>query len=201
MVANLITKPAPAFTAPTVLPSGEIKDVSLSDYKGKWVMLLFYPLDFTFVCPTELLAFSDAVKTFADNDCVVLGVSCDSEFSHLAWANMPRKEGGLGPNFQLPLVADRSQKIARAYGCLLEEEGFPLRALYIIGPEGKVRSIVANDTPVGRSVDEALRLLQAFQFTEKHGEVCPANFKPETRKTGLVADPAKAKEYFAKVNQ
>ncbi|KAI9221165.1 natural killer cell enhancing factor [Blastocladiella britannica] len=197
---GLVRKQAPAFTAPTVLPNGTIATKSLSDYAGQWVILLFYPLDFTFVCPTELLAFSDAYDKFKALGAEVLGVSCDSEYSHLAWANMPRKQGGLGPNFKLPLVADRSMHLAKEYGCLIEGEGHPLRATYIIGPEGTVRSLTINDTPVGRSVDETIRLLEAFQFSDKHGEVCPANFKASERKTGLIPDPVKAKEYFEKTN-
>ncbi|KNE65703.1 hypothetical protein AMAG_09686 [Allomyces macrogynus ATCC 38327] len=199
-MSNLIGKPAPAFSAPAVLPSGEIKTVSLADFKGKWVVLVFYPLDFTFVCPTELLGFSDAVSKFEAINTVVLGVSCDSEYSHLAWINTPRKQGGLGPNFQLPLVADRNQSMARNYNVLIEGEGFPLRGTFVIDPNGVVSSIMVNDTPVGRSVAETIRLVEAFQFTAKHGEVCPVNFKASERKAGLIPDPTKAKEYFAAVN-
>ncbi|KAI9168239.1 hypothetical protein H9P43_007611 [Blastocladiella emersonii ATCC 22665] len=197
-MSSLIRKPAPAFKAPAVLPSGEIKEVTLADYKGKWVVLLFYPLDFTFVCPTELIAFSEAVEQFKAINAEVLGVSCDSEYSHLAWANTPRKQGGLGPNFKLTLVADRSREMARAYGCLLEADGHPLRGTYIIGPDGVVHSITVNDTPVGRSVTETKRIIEAFQYVEKFGEACPVNFVPGA--ATIKADPKGAKEYFEKNN-
>jgi alkyl hydroperoxide reductase subunit AhpC len=161
-------------------------------------VLLWYPLDFTFVCPTEILAFNDSLSQFKDLNTEVLALSTDSEFSHLAWINTPRKEGGLGKDLKLPLLADKTNKIARDYGVLIEEEGIALRGLHIIDPKGIIRQITVNDLPVGRSVDEVLRLISAFQFTDKHGEVCPANWKVggETMK----ADPVKSKEYFAKVN-
>jgi len=162
------------------------------------VILMFYPLDFTFVCPTEILAFNDALPDFARLNTTVLAISTDSEYSHLAWAQQPRAAGGLGPNLQIPLLADRNMRVARDYGCLIEDKGITFRASYLIDPNGTLRQITMNDLPVGRSVDEALRLVQAFQFTDKHGEVCPANWK-EGGKT-IRADPTAKLEYFAGVD-
>ncbi|KLO09685.1 peroxiredoxin [Schizopora paradoxa] len=192
-----VQKPAPAFKATTVV-EGTFKDVSLSDFQGKWVVLLFYPLDFTFVCPTEIIAFNDAISEFKAIDTEVLAVSTDSHFSHLAWAQTPRKEGGLGPDLKLPLVADKNMKISADYGVLIEEEGIALRGLFIIDPKGILRQITVNDLPVGRSVDETLRLVKAFQFTDKHGEVCPANWTEGSRT--MKADPVGSKEYFSTAN-
>ncbi|KAI9309363.1 thioredoxin-like protein [Cunninghamella echinulata] len=195
MVAQ-VQKQAPEFTGPAVV-NGEFKDISLSDYKGKYVVFFWYPMDFTFVCPTEILAFSDRIKDFEAIDTVVIGASCDSEFSHLAWINTPRKQGGLG-EMNFPLLADKTKAIAKDYGVLIEEEGITLRGLFIIDPQGKVRQITINDLPVGRSVDEVLRLVQAFKFTDEHGEVCPANWTAgeKTIKPSVEA----SKEYFNAVN-
>ncbi|KAK0432931.1 thioredoxin-like protein [Armillaria borealis] len=195
MVA-LIQRPAPAFKAAAVV-DGLFEDISLTDYLGQWVVLFFYPMDFTFVCPTEILAFNDALAEFTALDTKVLGVSTDSQHSHFAWANQPRKEGGLGPDLKLPLIADRNMSISRDYGVLLEDEGIALRGLFIIDPKGILRQITVNDLPVGRSVDETIRLIKAFQFTDKHGEVCPANWH-EGDKT-MKADPKGSKEYFSAV--
>ncbi|KAK7018344.1 peroxiredoxin [Favolaschia claudopus] len=193
MVA-LVQRPAPVFKAPTVV-DGLFEDVSLSDYLGQWVVLLFYPMDFTFVCPTEILAFNDALPALKEINTVVLGISTDSQFSHLAWSTQPRKQGGLGPDLKLPLVADRNMKISRDYGVLLEDEGIALRGLFIIDPKGILRQITVNDLPVGRSVEETTRLIKAFQFTDQYGEVCPANWT-EGGKT-IKADPKGSLEYFA----
>ncbi|KAK7743349.1 cTPxI [Diatrype stigma] len=192
MTEAFVQRPAPGFTATTVLPDGEFKDVSLSDYKGKW---LVKAPDFTFVCPTEILSFNDALPQFEAVNTVVLGVSTDSHFSHLAWAQQPRKQGGLGPDLKLPLVADKNQAISRKYGVLLEDQGVALRGLFIIDPNGVLRQITVNDLPVGRSVDETLRLVQAFQFTDQYGEVCPANWQAGSK--GMKADPKGSLEYFA----
>ncbi|KAI9490060.1 thioredoxin-like protein [Zychaea mexicana] len=195
MVAQ-VQKPAPAFTLPAVV-DGEFKDVSLADYKGKYVVFFWYPMDFTFVCPTEILAFSERVKEFEALDTAVIAASTDSEFSHLAWINTPRKQGGLG-DMNIPIVADKTKKVARDYGVLLEDEGVALRGLFIIDPKGIVRQITINDLPVGRNVDEALRLVEAFKFTDVHGEVCPAGWQKgaETIKPEVKA----SKEYFEKAN-
>ncbi len=194
---TLVQKSAPDFKAQAVMPDGNFKDVSLSDYKGKWVVLFFYPLDFTFVCPTEILAFSDRIADFKAIGTEILGVSVDSHFTHLAWVNTPRKDGGI-QNLQYPLVADLNKSIARDYGVLIEEAGIALRGLFIINPEGKVAAATVHDLPVGRSVDETLRVIKAFQFVAKHGEVCPANWSEG--KPTMKADTKGSKEYFGKVN-
>ncbi|KAG6890183.1 hypothetical protein C0995_010888 [Termitomyces sp. Mi166 len=195
MVA-LVQRPAPTFTAKAV-SDGLITDLSLTDYRGQWVVLLFYPMDFTFVCPTEILAFNDALPIFKALNTAVFGVSTDSEYSHFAWANQPRKEGGLGPDLKLPLIADRNMNISRDYGILLEEEGVALRGLFMIDPKGILRQITVNDLPVGRSIEETIRLIKAFQFTDEHGEVCPANWT-EGSKT-MKPDPKGSLEYFEAV--
>lgn len=184
---------APDFKGPAVV-KGAFRDISLADYRGKYVVLFFYPLDFTFVCPTEIVAFSDRAAEFRNISCEVIACSTDSQYTHLAWVNTPRRQGGLG-ELDIPLLADKSMKIAREYGVLNEETGIPFRGLFIIDKNQILRQITVNDLPVGRSVDETLRLVQAFQFTDEHGEVCPANWKPG-QKT-MVADPRKSKEYFA----
>lgn len=171
-----LTKPAPEFKGQAVV-DGEFKDISLANYKGKYLVLFFYPLDFTFVCPTEIIAFSDRVEEFRAINCEVVACSTDSVFSHLAWINTPRKQGGLG-NMKIPLLADKTMEISRAYGVLKEDDGISFRGLFITDDKGNLRQITMNDLPVGRSVDETLRLVQAFQFTDKHGEVCPAGWKP-----------------------
>ena len=172
----LVTKPAPDFTAKAVMPDNQIADLTLSDYKGRYVILFFYPLDFTFVCPTEILAFNKKLDEFRKRDCVIIGVSVDSEFSHLAWKNTPVKMGGIG-DIKYPLVSDITKNIARSYGVLIDES-VALRGLFLIDREGIVRHQVVNDLPLGRSEDEALRVLDALIFTEKYGEVCPANWHP-----------------------
>ena len=189
-----VQKEAPAFTTQAVV-NGEFKPVSLADYKGKYVVLFFYPLDFTFVCPTEIIAFSDRIADFAKRDTVVLGCSTDSRFSHKAWIETPRTKGGLG-ELKYPLLEDLTQSISRDYGVLIETVGVALRGLFVIDKTGIVRHITINDLPLGRSVDEVLRLLDALQHFEKHGEVCPADWKPGS----LALNPKKAGEYFEKAN-
>ncbi|SAM07285.1 hypothetical protein [Absidia glauca] len=188
-----IQQPAPQWTAPAV-SDGEFKDISLSDYKGKYVVFFWYPMDFTFVCPTEIIAFSDRISEFEALDCAVIGASTDSEFSHLAWINTPRKQGGLG-EMKIPLVADKTKAIAKNYGVLLEDAGVALRGLFIIDPKGVLRQITINDLPVGRSVDEVLRLVKAFKFTDEHGEVCPAGWN-QGDKT-IKPSVKDSKEYFS----
>jgi len=178
-MSTLVTKPAPDFKADAVLADGSFKQISLSDFKGKYVLLYFYPLDFTFVCPTEIIAFSDRADEFEALGVQVLGVSVDSKFSHLAWRKVSRDQGGLG-DIQYPLVADLSKKISRDYDVLLNDE-VALRGLFLIDKSGIVRHQVINDLPLGRSVDEALRMVQALQYFEQHGEVCPANWKKGAR--------------------
>ncbi len=148
--------------------------MTLSSYQGKYVVLFFYPLDFTFVCPSEIIAFDKALAKFKAKNTEVIGVSVDSHFTHLAWKNTPRNQGGIGP-IQYPLVADLNKEISEEYGVLLDA-GIALRGLFLIDKQGVVRHALVNDLPLGRSVDEALRLVDALQFHEEHGDVCPANW-------------------------
>jgi len=175
-MCTLVTKQAPNFTAQAVMPDNSITELTLSDLHDKYVVLFFYPLDFTFVCPSEILAFNRALAEFENRNCQLLGVSVDSQFSHLAWKNTPVKDGGIG-NIQFPLVADLSKSIAESYGVLLPD-GIALRGLFLIDRKGIIRHAVINDLPLGRNVDEALRMVDALQFFEEHGDVCPANWKP-----------------------
>jgi peroxiredoxin (alkyl hydroperoxide reductase subunit C) len=192
MADTLVQKDAPDFKA-EALVGKSFKDVSLADYKGKWVVLFFYPLDFTFVCPTEITAFSDRYEEFKKLGAEVVGCSVDSKFSHLAWANTARKDGGLG-EIKYPLLADITKSIARSYGVLVGDS-VALRGLFLIDPKGKVAYSVVHDLGVGRSVDETLRVIAAFQQVAKTGEVCPANWN-QGKKT-MKPDPVKSKEYFA----
>lgn len=174
MSCCLVTKEAPGFTARAVMPDNSFAEISLSSYRGKYVVMFFYPLDFTFVCPSEIIAFDQALEKFEEKNAVVLGVSVDSHYTHLAWKNTPRDQGGIGP-IRYPLVADLNKSISRDYGVLLDD-GVALRGLFLIDKEGIVRHALVNDLPLGRNVDEAARVLDALQFHEKHGDVCPANW-------------------------
>jgi len=175
MSCCLVTKEAPDFAAQAVLPDGSFAELKLSDYRGKYVVLFFYPLDFTFVCPSEIIAFDKQLDEFKSRGAEVIGVSVDSHYTHLAWRSTPREKGGIG-EIGYPLVSDLSKSISRAYGVLFNEE-VALRGLFLIDKEGIVRHALVNDLPLGRSVDEALRVLEALQFHEQHGEVCPANWR------------------------
>mmetsp|Transcript_15038 Transcript_15038/g.17334 ORF Transcript_15038/g.17334 Transcript_15038/m.17334 type:complete len:200 (-) Transcript_15038:158-757(-) len=188
---------APDFKSLALLPNGTFNTIELEQYKGKWVVLFFYPLDFTFVCPTEIIQFSDRVDEFRAINTEVIAASIDSQFSHLAWVNTPRKKGGLG-EMKIPIIADVTKRVATEYGVLKADEGVAFRGLFIIDPEQNVRQITINDLPVGRNVDETLRLVQAFQFVAEHGEVCPAGWKPGSKT--MTADPIKSQEYFASAN-
>jgi len=190
--SSLVAQPAPDFKA-TALVDGVFKELSLDDYKGKYVCLFFYPLDFTFVCPTEITSFNDRAGEFSEVNCSVIASSVDSHFSHLAWTNVPRNKGGLG-NMEIPMLADIDKSIAKDYGVLLDKPGIALRGLFIIDGNGVVRSQIVNDLPVGRNVDEALRLVKAFQFVEEHGEVCPANW--DSGKATMVPSPDGSQSYF-----
>jgi peroxiredoxin (alkyl hydroperoxide reductase subunit C) len=174
-MSYLVTKEAPDFTAQAVMPDNSFEELKLSSYRGKYVVLFFYPLDFTFVCPSEIIAFDRALEQFKSKNAEVIGVSVDSHFSHWAWKNTPVDQGGIG-NVQYPLVADLSKGISRDYGVLINDT-VALRGLFLIDKEGIIRHAVVNDLSLGRSVDEAVRMLDALQFTEKHGEVCPANWR------------------------
>ena len=174
-MAAFVSSPAPDFTADAYV-NGEFKQISLSQFKGKKVVLFFYPLDFTFVCPTEILAFVDTLDEFKKRNTEVIGVSVDSKFTHMAWANTPREDGGIkGVNY--PLVSDLNKQIARDYGVLIEGPGIALRGLFIINKDGVLKHSTINHLDLGRSVDEVLRLLDAVDYSEEHGEVCPANWK------------------------
>ncbi len=175
-MSTLVTKQAPDFTATAVMADNSMKeDFKLSDYRGRYVILFFYPLDFTFVCPSEIIAFDKALDKFKAKNCEVIGVSVDSQFTHWAWKNTPVDKGGIG-NIQYPLVADLDKKICRQYGVLLDA-GIALRGTFLIDRDGVIRHAVINDLPLGRNIDEALRMVEALQFHEEHGDVCPANWK------------------------
>ncbi len=174
-MSTLVTQAAPDFTAEAVLANNTFGEITLSALKGKFVILFFYPLDFTFVCPSEILAFNAKVEEFKKKNCELIGVSVDSKFSHFAWKNTAIENGGIG-DIQYPLVADLTKDIARSYGVLFDD-AVSLRGLFLIDDKGIIRHAVVNDLPLGRSVDEALRMLDALQFHEEHGEVCPANWK------------------------
>lgn len=187
-----VQQPAPDFSGTAVI-NNSFKTIQLSDYRGKYVVLVFYPLDFTFVCPTELIALDDRIEEFKSLNAEVIGCSIDSHFSHLGWMNTQRSEGGLG-KLRYPLLSDINKEIAKKYDVLLEKEGVALRGMFIIDPNGILRQITINDLPIGRSVDEALRIIEALKFVEQHGEVCPANW----RKGGktIKPDPKGSQEYF-----
>lgn len=188
----MVREPAPDFFGKAVV-DGAIKDISRGDYDGKYVFLLFYPMDFTFVCPTEIIAFSDRHKEFEALNAQVIAVSCDSEFSHLAWTNLDRKKGGLG-SMNIPILSDKTMELSRDYGILIPEMGVSLRGLFLIDPKGILRHATVNDLPVGRDVDEALRVLQAFKYADENGNVIPCGWKPGSK----TMDPAKAAEFFSK---
>lgn len=173
MVAQ-IGRQAPDFTAQAYTENGEMKDITLSDYRGKWTVLFFYPLDFTFVCPTEIQAFSEKIDEFNKLGAQIIGCSVDSVFSHQAWS-----QGDLG-QMKYPIVSDINHRISRDYGVLMEDKGISLRGLFIIDPDGVLRSFTVNDLSVGRNVDEVLRVLQAFQT----GELCPVGWKPGEKTLG-----------------
>jgi peroxiredoxin (alkyl hydroperoxide reductase subunit C) len=172
----LVTKQAPEFTAPAVNPCGCIEDFSLSSLRGKYVVLFFWPLDFTFVCPTEIIAHNRRLQEFRDRGVEIVGVSIDSQFTHFAWRNTPVDQGGIGP-VGFTMVADVKHEIARAYGIEHPEAGVALRASFLIDRDGVVQHQVVNNLPLGRNVDEMLRLVDALQFTEQYGEVCPAGWQ------------------------
>ncbi|MBN1394981.1 MAG: peroxiredoxin [Pirellulales bacterium] len=174
-MCTLVTKEAPDFAAQAVMPDGSFDEVKLSSYRGKHVVIFFYPLDFTFVCPSEIVAFDAALEKFERKGAQVLGCSVDSHFTHLAWRNTPRKQGGIGP-IRYPLISDLSKQISKDFGVYLDPPGVALRGLFLIDKEGIVRHALINDLPIGRSVDEALRVLDALRYHEEHGDVCPADW-------------------------
>lgn len=191
---SLVQKQAPDFKADAILANGEITTLSLSSFKGKYVVLFFYPADFTFVCPTEILSFSNHIQEFEKRNTQVIGVSVDNVNSHRAWRDTLVDSGGIGP-IAYPLVADLTKSISASYGVLLEA-GLALRGTFLIDKQGIVRQATVNDLPLGRSVEETLRLVDALQFTEEHGEVCPAGW--QKGKSGMKANPKGVASYLAK---
>lgn len=190
----LVCKPAPDFTATAVLGNNEIKDITFSEFtKNKYVVLFFYPLDFTFVCPSELIAFDHRLEEFSKRGVEVLSVSIDSQFTHLAWKNTPVNKGGIG-QVKYTMVADVKHEISRAYDVELEG-GVALRGSFLIDRTGMVRHQVVNDLPLGRNVDEMLRMIDALQFTEEHGEVCPAGW--QKGESGMGASPEGVAKYLS----
>ena len=191
----------PAFKAKMVLDT-HVSVLDSSTLAGNYFILIFYPLDFTFVCPTELVAFSDSHEEFVKLNTRVFGISTDSHFSHLAWLAQDRKQGGVG-KLSFPLISDFSKQISRDFGFLVEDhddelDGASLRGLAIIDGKGIVRHMQINDAPVGRSVDEVLRLVKAFKHTDEHGVVCPANWRPGSKT--IIPEPEKKNEYFSSAN-
>ncbi|KAI5752607.1 peroxiredoxin-2-like isoform X2 [Diaphorina citri] len=175
----VVMKPAPYWKG-TAVVDGNIKEIKLTDYRGKYLVFFFYPLDFTFVCPTEVLALNEKIDEFHKIGAEVVGVSVDSHFTHRAWINSLKKDNRLD-KLKIPLLSDLTHEISRDYGVYLEDKGHSLRGLFIIDREGIVRQITLNDLPVGRSVEETLRLVRAFQYTDEHGEACPSGWQPGQR--------------------
>jgi len=191
----LVGKEAPNFTADAVVNGNDMKQISLSDYKGKkYVVLFFYPLDFTFVCPTELHAFQDKVAEFNALNTEVIGVSVDSKFSHFAWLNTPKSQGGI-EGVKYAVVSDLNKTITKAYDVEVEGAGIAYRGLFLIDKNGIVQHQVVNNLPLGRNVDEAVRMVKALQFFEKNGEVCPANWNEGAK--GMKPTDAGLKDYFS----
>lgn len=190
----LVARNAPDFTAPAVMPDGTINDAfHLSDLRGRYVVLFFWPLDFTFVCPTEIIAHDRQLDEFKRRKVEVVGVSIDSQFTHFAWRNTPPHEGGIGP-VGFPMVADVRHTIAEAYG-IEHPDGVALRASFLIDKSGVVQHQIVNNLPLGRSVDEMLRIVDALQFTEEHGEVCPADWRQGDK--GMKATSKGVAEYLS----
>lgn len=191
---SLIGQNAPDFTAQAVLPDDQIVSLTLSEYlKGSYGLIFFYPLDFTFVCPSEILAFSNRMDKFAALNTKVVGVSVDSQFSHYAWRNTPVEKGGIG-QIKFPLVADLTKQIARDYGVLIND-AVALRGTFLIDRDGKIRHYVINDLPLGRNVDESIRMVEALQFHEENGEVCPAGWNKGQK--GMTANAEGVAAYLA----
>lgn len=192
-MSRLVGNPAPHFSA-NALVNGDFEEVSLDTFKGKWKILFFYPLDFTFVCPTEIVAFSDAAAKFKEKNCELIACSVDSVFSHLAWTQQDRNEGGLG-EVNFPILSDLNKTIAKDYE-VLADDGVSLRGLFLIDDKNIIQHSTINNLSVGRNVDEALRLLAAYQFTAEKGEVCPANWTEGD--DSMKPDPKGSKEWFGK---
>lgn len=191
---TLVGKKAPAFKAKAVVNGNKFQEeFSLEDYLGRYVIFFFYPLDFTFVCPTELIAFQKRAQEFEKRGCSLVACSVDSHYSHHAWLARPQTEGGI-QGITYPIVSDITKEITRAFGILKADEGIAYRGLFLIDKEGVVRHELVNDLPLGRSVDEALRMLEALIFFDKNGEVCPANWHEGEK--AMRADEEGLKKYF-----
>lgn len=195
-MAVLVGREAPDFTASAVLPDGKIvNNFKLSDLRGKYINLFFWPLDFTFVCPTEIIAHSHRLPEFSQRGVEVVGVSIDSPYVHLAWRRTPIEDGGIG-EVGFTMVSDLSHDISRSYDVLHPEEGVAMRASFLIDRNGIVQHQIVNNLPLGRNIDEMLRMIDALQFFEEHGEVCPANW--EKGQEALKPSPEGVKEYLSK---
>ncbi|MES2605477.1 MAG: peroxiredoxin [Pseudomonadota bacterium] len=195
-MSAFVCQKAPNFTASAVMPDGSIKDnFSLSDYNGKYVVIFFYPLDFTFVCPSEILAHNSRVEEFKKRGVQVIGVSIDSQFTHSAWRNTALDNGGIGA-IAFPLVADVKHEITKAFGVEHPQAGVALRGSFLLDKAGVIQHMVINNLPLGRNVDEMLRMVDALQFSEEHGEVCPAGWNKGDE--GMKPDAAGVASYLAK---
>lgn len=192
--AVLVDKPCPDFTAPTVLADNQIdEEFNLQKYlNDSYGLVFFYPLDFTFVCPSEIIAFDNRIADFEERNCKIVAISVDSHFTHLAWKNTPREEGGIG-NVKFPMVADLTKDIARAFGVLVDNS-VALRGSFLIDKEGVIRHQIVNDLPLGRNVDDAIRMVDCLQFHEEHGEVCPAGWNKGEE--GIEASPDGIAKYL-----
>lgn len=191
---SFVGRPAPDFELEGYY-NGQFRKYKLSDYRKKWVILLFYPLDFTFVCPTEVLNFSAAAEPFAKLNCQIFGISVDSIYVHKAWVDTKQEDGGLGGSLNYPLLSDLNKVTARDYGILMEDEGVALRGLFLISPEGVIMHATINSLSVGRSVTEAMRVMKAFQFvSSQEGQVCPADW--EEGKDAMTANSDGMKKYL-----
>jgi len=191
---TLVGRPTPEFKLNAVVNGGEFSEITSNSLKGKWTVLLFYPLDFTFVCPTEILAYDDAQGKLSGLNAQVLGISVDSHFTHRVWVKTPRGDGGL-EGVTLPLLADPGGIVAREFG-VLNDEGVALRGLFLIDPDGVIQHATINNLPVGRNVDETLRIIEAFQFHAEHGDVCPANWTKDAK--AMSPTDEGLREYFKK---
>ncbi|MFW5813682.1 MAG: peroxiredoxin [Fibrobacterota bacterium] len=191
----LVGREAPDFTANAVMENQIVESFSLSEYKGKYIVLFFYPLDFTFVCPTELHAFNERLEEFRKRNVELVAVSVDSHYSHFAWLSTPRARGGI-EGVKYPIVSDITKEISSAYDVLVQGQGIAYRGLFLIDKDFIVRHQLVNDLPLGRSVEEVIRMVDALQFFEERGEVCPANWRKGER--SMVPDHSGLEEYFAK---
>lgn len=193
-MVNLVGRKAPAFLAKAVIKDAILDSFTLASFLGRNVLFFFYPLDFTFVCPTELHAFQEKLQEFHDRNTEVVGCSVDSPYSHYAWLKTPKEQGGV-QGIEYPLVSDLNKQISRDYGVLIEDQGIAYRGLFLIDTKGVVRHALVNDLPLGRSVDEALRIVDALNFFERNGEVCPANWQNGQR--SMIATQEGLKTYFS----